>query len=514
MPCTAPIRRSSTNGCSSRRAVTASGPSTRTWVLAPGAGSVASPSLERPEGSGASPHTCAPSRRAAGSSTSTTSPATPRSRAGRRRETTWPCARTRGASPPILPGPSGSIPGTTAGSSPRSVTSGPVFDDFVLRPDPSERIRLRWGQRGPDRTFLAREAGDGTLRLVRLAALLPGPDSPATVVLDEPELGLHPVATDLLAEMTRTAGRNGRKVILATQSAPSVPHFELDEIVVLSGVAGATQVSRPDGGFLASFLEDHSTGSLRGMNPLGGGPAHEGAVRWGRSSSSSRVGRRRRSSGTVLAPAALVQDVGLTSTIVTASATPAGDHRGGGGWKHHGGALHRLLAAGHSHRIGLLIDHDRYPGALPDETRGNSIERQRILVGASREHYRDPRFRPLVVLHEIEALVLAAIDSDPGGRAAPGTGPERAEGRDRARRRSRARRRRSGHGPVRASREGRSELQQDRHGTPSHRRGGPRRRPRTLPRLRRLVAGHHRALKPAGGPRALPLLRRGHYLCR
>ena len=168
------------------------------------------------------------------------------------------------------------------------------------------------------------------------------------------------------------------------------------------------------GGFLASFLEDHSTGSLRGMNPLGGGPAHEGAVRWGRSSSSSRVGRRRRSSGTVLAPAALVQDVGLTSTIVTASATPAGDHRGGGGWKHHGGALHRLLAAGHSHRIGLLIDYDRYPGALPDETRGNSIERQRILVGASREHYRDPRFRPLVVLHEIEALVLAAIDSDPG----------------------------------------------------------------------------------------------------
>lgn len=56
------------------------------------------------------------------------------------------------------------------------------------------------------------------------------------------------MATDLPAEMTRTAGRNGREVILATQSVPSVPHFELDEIVVLSGVAGATQVSRSDGG--------------------------------------------------------------------------------------------------------------------------------------------------------------------------------------------------------------------------------------------------------------------------
>lgn len=277
MPCTAPIRRSSTNGCSSRRAVTASGPSTRTWVSAPGAGSVASPSLERPEGSGASPHTCAPSRRAAGSSTSTTSPATPRSRAGRRRKTTWPCARTRGASPPIPPGPSGSIPGATAGSSPRSVTSGPVFDDFVLRPDPSERIRLRWGQRGPDRTFLAREAGDGTLRLVRLAALLPGPDSPATVVLDEPELGLHPVATDLPAEMTRTAGRNGREVILATQSVPSVPHFELDEIVVLSGVAGATQVSRSDGGIPRILPGGPLDGQSPGDEPAGWRPRARGS---------------------------------------------------------------------------------------------------------------------------------------------------------------------------------------------------------------------------------------------
>ncbi|WP_226906079.1 AAA family ATPase [Propionibacterium acidifaciens] len=153
-----------------------------------------------------------------------------------------------------------------------------------MRPDPSERIRLRWGQRGPDRTFLAREAGDGTLRLVRLAALLPGPDSPATVVLDEPELGLHPVATDLPAEMTRTAGRNGREVILATQSVPSVPHFELDEIVVLSGVAGATQVSRSDGGIPRILPGGPLDGQSPGMNPLGGGPAHEGAVRWGRSS--------------------------------------------------------------------------------------------------------------------------------------------------------------------------------------------------------------------------------------
>ncbi|WP_167146766.1 AAA family ATPase [Actinomyces sp. ZJ308] len=153
--------------------------------------------------------------------------------------------------------------------------AAPFFDDFVLRPDPSERIRLRWKQRGLDRTFLAREASDGTLRFICLATLLLGPDLPATVVLDEPELGLHPSAIGLLAEMARVAGRNGRKVILATQSVPLLSHFDLEEIVVLDRVDGSTQATRPDREALEGFLEDYSTGSLWEMNLLGGRPARE-----------------------------------------------------------------------------------------------------------------------------------------------------------------------------------------------------------------------------------------------
>lgn len=152
----------------------------------------------------------------------------------------------------------------------------PFFDDFVLVPDPSERIRLRWRQRGLDRTFLAHEASDGTLRFICLATLLLGPDLPATVVLDEPELGLHPAAIGLLAEMTHIAGRNGHKVILATQSVPLLSHFALEEVVVLERVDGATQATRPDRAALEGFLEDYSTGSLWEMNLLGGRPAHEG----------------------------------------------------------------------------------------------------------------------------------------------------------------------------------------------------------------------------------------------
>ena len=152
----------------------------------------------------------------------------------------------------------------------------PFFDDFVLVPDPSERIRLRWKQRGLDRTFLAHEASDGTLRFICLATLLLGPDLPATVVLDEPELGLHPAAIGLLAEMTHIAGRNGHKVILATQSVPLLSHFALEEVVVLERVDGATQATRPDRAALEGFLEDYSTGSLWEMNLLGGRPAREG----------------------------------------------------------------------------------------------------------------------------------------------------------------------------------------------------------------------------------------------
>ena len=156
--------------------------------------------------------------------------------------------------------------------------AAPFFDDFVLAPGASEQVRLWWRQRGAERILMAHETSDGTLRFICLAALLLGPSLPATVVLDEPELGLHPTAIGLLAEMTHAVGRNGHRVIMATQSAPLLSHYELDEVLVLDRVDGATAVSRPDAKVLKAFVEDCSTGTLWEMNLLGGRPAHEGAV--------------------------------------------------------------------------------------------------------------------------------------------------------------------------------------------------------------------------------------------
>ncbi|MFM9545085.1 AAA family ATPase, partial [Streptomyces turgidiscabies] len=77
----------------------------------------------------------------------------------------------------------------------RSVRSvAPFFRDFVLAEDTAKRVPLRWTQTGSDTVFPADALSDGTLRFVCLATLLLQPRPPAMLVLDEPELGLHPFA--------------------------------------------------------------------------------------------------------------------------------------------------------------------------------------------------------------------------------------------------------------------------------------------------------------------------------
>lgn len=90
-----------------------------------------------------------------------------------------------------------------------------------------------------------------------------------------PELGLHPAAIALLAEMTRTASTDRHRIIIATQSVPLVSSFELSQIVVLQRDNGATTAHRPNVEQLEQFLEDYSVGNLWEMNLLGGTPSPE-----------------------------------------------------------------------------------------------------------------------------------------------------------------------------------------------------------------------------------------------
>ena len=81
--------------------------------------------------------------------------------------------------------------------------AAPFFGDFQLHPmrlNP-DLIQLEWTQRDSDHPLLASQLSDGTLRFICLATALLQPSPPATMIFDEPELGLHPYALALLASL-------------------------------------------------------------------------------------------------------------------------------------------------------------------------------------------------------------------------------------------------------------------------------------------------------------------------
>lgn len=146
----------------------------------------------------------------------------------------------------------------------------PFFDDFVLRPV-ADHVQLRWQEKGLDAVFNGSALSSGTLRFLCLATLLLQPEPPATVVLDEPELGLHPFAIHQLADLMKTAGRE-RRIVAATQSVTLLGQFTVDDVAIVERSGGATTTRRTSAEDLAVWLDDYSMGELWEMNVLGGRP--------------------------------------------------------------------------------------------------------------------------------------------------------------------------------------------------------------------------------------------------
>lgn len=151
----------------------------------------------------------------------------------------------------------------------------PYFDDFSLRPDPlnEDSIRIAWKHKDSEQYFGAASLSDGTLRFIVLATLFLQPQRyrPAAIVIDEPELGLHPAAIAMLAALVKQASVE-TQVILSTQSALLLDHFEPEDVLVADRVDNATELSRVDAGRLSEWLEDYSLGQLWEKNEFGGRP--------------------------------------------------------------------------------------------------------------------------------------------------------------------------------------------------------------------------------------------------
>lgn len=147
----------------------------------------------------------------------------------------------------------------------------PFFDDFVFNPE-SSVIKLAWQQRGiDDYPFDVNQLSDGSLRFICLTTALLQPDPPSTIIIDEPELGLHPYALNLLGALVRSASTR-MQVILSTQSVPLLNEFELEDLIVVEREDGVSTFKRLDSKDFELWLEDYTIGQLWEKNVLGGRP--------------------------------------------------------------------------------------------------------------------------------------------------------------------------------------------------------------------------------------------------
>ena len=148
----------------------------------------------------------------------------------------------------------------------------PGFERFAIEEDYG-RVLLRWKAKWTSKTIGAHLTSDGSLRFFALVTLLNLPPEmlPDVILLDEPELGLHPAAITLIGGMISSIATE-RQIIVATQSPLLVDAFGLNEIFVLDLQEGRTEIRRFDKKDYEHWLEEYTTGDLWQMNLLGGRP--------------------------------------------------------------------------------------------------------------------------------------------------------------------------------------------------------------------------------------------------
>jgi len=153
----------------------------------------------------------------------------------------------------------------------------PFFHDFYLEPSGEagdENILLRWTHAQHDAPFSANVLSDGTARFICLATLFLQPSvlRPDTIILDEPELGLHPAALDILADIVRATSKD-TQVICSTQSVAFANQFEPEDFIVVDSQDGVSSFKKLEKDSLEDWLNDYGMGDLWAKNLIGGRPA-------------------------------------------------------------------------------------------------------------------------------------------------------------------------------------------------------------------------------------------------
>lgn len=150
----------------------------------------------------------------------------------------------------------------------------PFFGGFIYREGEPEYTELEWYQKNHSDTPLkAHVLSDGSLRFICLMTLLLQPTEllPDTVLIDEPELGLHPYAITVLSDVIKQVSEE-KQLIVSTQSVELVNLFEPQDVVVVNQEKDASTFTRLDTEELSGWLEEYALGELWKQNIFGGRP--------------------------------------------------------------------------------------------------------------------------------------------------------------------------------------------------------------------------------------------------
>ncbi len=153
----------------------------------------------------------------------------------------------------------------------------PFFDDFLLDVEEygqKKKVNLSWRQKGTDYPMQPYHLSDGSIRFICLATALLQPRPPAAIIIDEPELGLHPFAINVLAELVQSAAKK-TQLIIATQSPAFIDNFSIENIIVVNRKQGASTFERLEEKNFNVWLENYSVGELWSKNVISGGAVHE-----------------------------------------------------------------------------------------------------------------------------------------------------------------------------------------------------------------------------------------------
>lgn len=151
----------------------------------------------------------------------------------------------------------------------------PYFADFAIDgfPEKQDTVYLFWKKQGSDYILTPNQLSDGTIRFIALATLLLAPRKiqPNVIVIDEPELGLHPLAIRILANMLKQAAENVQ-ILVATQSPSFLDFFDANDVLVFEAPNEITTVKRLNQDELSSWAQEYTLSELWDKNVIGGQP--------------------------------------------------------------------------------------------------------------------------------------------------------------------------------------------------------------------------------------------------